>query len=113
MKDFDAIAATYRDGAKELRGLIPETWKAFGSLAVEAEKDGVLSHKTKELISVAIGIAVQCDGCIAMHARNAVKAGVTREEFAEMVGVAIFMGGGPGSVYGVEALQAYDHFAGS
>lgn len=113
MKDFDAIAAAYRDGAKELRGLIPDTWKAFGSLAVEAEKDGVLSHKTKELISVAIGIAVQCDGCIAMHTRNAVKAGVTREEFAEMVGVAIFMGGGPGSVYGVEALQAYDHFAGA
>lgn len=113
MKDFDALANDYRDGAKDLRGLIPDTWKAFGQLAVEAEKDGALPHKTKELISVSIGIAVQCSGCIAMHARNAIKAGVTREEFAEMVGVAIFMGGGPGSVYGVEALQAYDHFAAS
>lgn len=111
MKDFDAIANAYRDGAKELRGLVPDVWKHFGALVMEAEKEGALAHKMKELISVAIGIAVQCEGCIVMHTRNAVKAGISRQEFAEMVGVAIAMGGGPGSVYGVEALQAFDHFA--
>jgi hypothetical protein len=28
-----------------------------------------------------------------------------------MIGVGIFMGGGPSSVYGVEALRAYDEFS--
>lgn len=28
-----------------------------------------------------------------------------------MIGVAIFMGGGPSTVYGAEAMQAYDQFA--
>ena len=44
-------------------------------------------------------------------AENAGGTGVTREEVAEMIGVAIFMGGGPSTVYGAEALQAYDQFA--
>jgi alkylhydroperoxidase/carboxymuconolactone decarboxylase family protein YurZ len=39
------------------------------------------------------------------------KAGATREEVTDMIGVAIFMGGGPSSVYGVEALRAYDEFS--
>jgi hypothetical protein len=30
-----------------------------------------------------------------------------------MVGVALLMGGGPSSVYGVEAMRAYDELAGS
>lgn len=111
MKDFDTIASTYAAGVGELKPLIPDTWKAFGALVTAGEKDGALSVKVKELLSVAIGIAVHCEGCIALHARNAVRVGVTRQEFAEMVGVALVMGGGPASVYGAEALQAFDHFS--
>lgn len=54
---------------------------------------------------------MRCDGCIASHAKAVLKAGATREEVAEMIGVAIFMGGGPSTVYGAEAMQAYDQFA--
>lgn len=111
MKDFDAIANDYAAGVGQLKPLIPDTWKAFGALVSAGEKAGELSSKVKELISVAIGIAVHCEGCIALHTRSAVRAGVTRQEFAEMVGVALVMGGGPASVYGTEALQAFDHFS--
>ncbi|SIS42061.1 carboxymuconolactone decarboxylase family protein [Neptunomonas antarctica] len=38
-------------------------------------------------------------------------AGATRQEVAEMIGVAMLMGGGPSAVYGVEAMRAYDEFA--
>jgi alkylhydroperoxidase/carboxymuconolactone decarboxylase family protein YurZ len=34
----------------------------------------------------------------------------SRKEVAEMIGVAVLMGGGPSSVYGVEALRAFDAF---
>lgn len=54
---------------------------------------------------------MRCDGCIAAHAKAVLKAGATRQEVAEMIGVAILMGGGPSSVYGAEAMRAYDQFS--
>ncbi len=74
-------------------------------------KTGSLSAKTKELIAFGIAINVQCDGCIANHARAVLDAGASREEVSEMIGVAMLMGDGPSSVYGVEAMQAYDEFS--
>jgi alkylhydroperoxidase/carboxymuconolactone decarboxylase family protein YurZ len=37
--------------------------------------------------------------------------GATREEVAETVALAIYMGGGPAAVYGGDALRAYDQFS--
>ncbi len=59
---------------------------------------------------MAIGISVRCDGCIASHVRAALGAGATREEILDTIGVAVFMGGGPATVYGAEALQAVEEF---
>ncbi|MCL4127376.1 UNVERIFIED_CONTAM: hypothetical protein GTU68_022583 [Idotea baltica] len=78
---------------------------------MDATADGALTTKVKELIAFAIAITVRCDGCLAHHAQAVLKAGATRQEVAEMIGVAILMGGGPSSVYGAEALRAYDEFA--
>jgi AhpD family alkylhydroperoxidase len=82
----------------------------FQQLHQAATADGVLSRKTKELIALAIGISVRCDGCIAYHVHDALEAGASREEIAETVGVAIMMGGGPSVVYGAEAIEAVDQF---
>lgn len=49
-------------------------------------------------------------GCIAYHTHGALKAGATRQEVHEAVGVAILMGGGPAMIYGCEALAALDQF---
>lgn len=108
MKDFSAIARDYHSGYADLAEAIPGPTSAFGRLVMEATDDGALTVKTKELIAFAIAIAVRCDGCIAHHAEAVLKAGATRQEVAEMIGVAILMGGGPASVYGVEALCAFD-----
>ncbi|NCY17891.1 MAG: carboxymuconolactone decarboxylase family protein, partial [Actinobacteria bacterium] len=51
-----------------------------------------------------------CDGCIATHARGAASAGATREEVAEALGVAFLMNGGPGTVYGPRAYDAFVEF---
>lgn len=111
MKDYPDIAAAYHAGFAGLTKQTPETTAAFGSLAKAATADGALSTKTKELIAFAIAITVRCDGCLAHHAQAVRKAGATREEVAEMIGVAILMGGGPSTVYGVEAMHAFDAFA--
>jgi AhpD family alkylhydroperoxidase len=85
--------------------------EAFRGLIKAAGTDGALGHKQKELIALAIGIAIRCEGCIVFHTRACLKLGVTRAELLEMIGVAVEMGGGPSSIYGAEALACYDQMA--
>jgi AhpD family alkylhydroperoxidase len=96
-------------GMGALGKAIPGVMGAFGNLHKEfAGKDGALDVKTKELIGVAISVTVRCEDCIAAHTMGAVKAGASREEFAEALGVAIGLQGGPGVAYAIKALHAYD-----
>ncbi len=111
MKDYPKIASQYHTGYATLAGGIPGTTSAFGRLAMEATSQGALSTKIKELIAFAIAINLRCDGCLAHHAQAVFEAGATRVEVTEMIGVAVLMGGGPSTVYGAEALRAYDAFA--
>jgi len=85
--------------------------KAFGTLSSAAPASYSLDTKTKELMALAIGIAVHCDGCVAYHTKMAHQHGASREEVAETVALAIYMGGGPAAVYGGDALRAYDQFS--
>lgn len=87
---------------------IPKVMGGFQGLAEAATGDGALNQKTKELIALAIGIAVRCDGCLAYHANAAAEQGATRAEILETIGVAVYMGGGPSVIYGSEALEAFD-----
>jgi len=88
----------------------PKTMAGFMQLHKAGSTDGALSAKIKELIALAIGIVVRCDGCIAFHVHDAIKAGATREEIIDAIGVAILMGGGPAVVYGSQALEALEQF---
>ena len=83
---------------------------AFAQLSGTATAEGALSTKSKQLIALGIGVAVRCDGCIAYHLHDASRAGATRQEIMETIGVAILMGGGPAMVYGCEALEALEQF---
>jgi AhpD family alkylhydroperoxidase len=87
---------------------LPGPMTGFARLHKKAMEDGALSTKTKELMALAIGIAVQCEGCIAYHVHDAVAAGATRQEVLETIGVAIMMGGGPASMYAAHALDAVE-----
>ena len=89
---------------------LPGPMTGFARLHKKAMEDGALSTKTKELMAPAIGIAVQCEGCIAYHVHDAVAAGATRQEVLETIGVAIMMGGGPASMYAAHALDAVEQF---
>jgi AhpD family alkylhydroperoxidase len=97
--------------SRNLRAMIPETYAGFGALHTAAMSEGALPTKTKELIALAIAVVEQCDGCIASHSRGAAKAGATKEEVAEAIGVTFLMAGGPATVYGPRAYSAFCEFA--
>ena len=98
-------------GVGLLREALPEAMKGFAGLATAATAHQELDTKTKELMAVAIGIAIQCEGCIDIHTKLAHRHGASRQQLAETIALAIYMGGGPASVYGAKALQAYDEFS--
>ncbi len=97
-------------GVLTMKKLAPKATDGFLALDKAGTEAGVLDHKTKELIALALGVAARCDGCIAVHVNNCVKAGASIEEIAETLGVAVSMGGGPAMVYATRALEALAEF---
>jgi len=96
---------------RELRHAIPDVYKGFAEFHHAAFAPGALDVRTKELIALAIGVIERCDGCIASHAEGAARAGATRQEAAEAVGVAMLMNGGPATIYGPRAYAAFCEFS--
>jgi len=96
---------------RELRRAIPDVYKGFGELHRAAFAAGALDVKTKELIALAIGVVEGCDGCIASHAQAAARSGASRAEAAEAIGVTFLMKGGPATIYGPRAYDAFCEFA--
>ena len=110
MKDYPQHYKELKDQIARLGREVPGPMGAFGSLHEKALASGALNAKTKELIALAISIAVRCDGCIAYHVHDALEAGAGRKEIAETIGVAVMMGGGPAVVYGAQANEALKQF---
>ena len=61
-------------------------------------------------MALAISVTHGCEDCITHPVHDAMAAGATREKFAEALGVAVLMGGGPGMIYASHAIEAVDQF---
>jgi AhpD family alkylhydroperoxidase len=95
---------------RELRRAVPDVYRGFRELHHAAFAEGALDTRTKELIALAIGVVEGCDGCIASHAEAAVRAGASRQEAAEAIGVTFLMNGGPATIHGPRAYAAFCEF---
>ena len=110
-KDCKEIIGDISAYTGELRKLIPETMNGFTAMAKAATQTKAIDEKTKEMIALALGVAAHCDGCLGFHAKALARLGATREEVAEVLGMAVYMGGGPSLMYAADALRSYDQFA--
>jgi AhpD family alkylhydroperoxidase len=110
MEHNHEIQAALRPQVAALRELIPDIWAGFAQLHRSSLAAGELDSATKELIALAISVVEGCDGCIAAHARGAVRHGATRQQVAEALGVTLLMDGGPASIYAPRALAAFGEF---
>jgi len=97
-----AVNAFIKTLLEENRGIA----HGFVAMHKAATEPGALDTKQKELIALGIAISIRCEGCIACHIQDALKAGATQEEIVETIGVAVLMGGGPSVVYGNIAYKA-------
>jgi len=111
MGHHDQTLAELRKPTRSLRQAIPDAWTAFQALHGAAMSDGAVPARLKEAVALAIAVVKQCDGCIAYHAKAAARAGAAPEEVAELLAVALLMAGGPATVYGPRAWEAFEEFA--
>lgn len=109
-KDWPEMAHELNALVSTLRGRQADVMRAFSQQAQAALKPAAIDTKTKELIALAVSVAIRCDPCITFHAKAAVAAGATDEEIADTMGVAIYMGAGPSVMYAAQALEAADQW---
>jgi AhpD family alkylhydroperoxidase len=91
----------------EIATLSPDTVKGSQLLSKAGEKTGYLDAKTRELIALAVSVTTRCDGCISAHTAEAVRIGLSREEIAEALGVAVALNAGAAMVYSAHVLDAF------
>ena len=104
---YESNAAAMRP----VRASMPEVLKGFGALHQSDMKPGALTVTEKELMALAIGLAVRCENCIYAHIQAALNAGATREQVLEAAGVAVLMQGGPTYTYLPRVVEALDALA--
>src|ERR1700756_1386427 len=90
----------------ELMKLSPDTVRGYQTLSAANSKTGKLDEKTRQLISLACAVTTRCDGCIVVHTDAALKAGATKEEIAQALGVAVAMNAGAALIYSTRVLDA-------
>ena len=90
---------------------IPDAMKGFGALSKAVHDSGALEVKVKEMIAVGMSVVQRCEPCILFHVEALMKAGATREEFCDVIAMAVQMSGGPGVMYAAHALACWDELA--
>jgi AhpD family alkylhydroperoxidase len=92
----------------ELSKLSPDTLKGYLTLSGANGKTTLLGEKTRQLISLAVAVTTRCDGCIVFHTDAALKAGASKEEISEALGVAVAMNAGAALIYSTRVLDAVE-----
>ncbi|MHB1565997.1 MAG: carboxymuconolactone decarboxylase family protein [Acidiferrobacter sp.] len=92
----------------QLQAKYPAEMNAFLNFSGKAEAGLALSVRQKEITNVALSVAAQCDWCIALHVKNAVAAGATRDELMEAGFLAVLMHGGPALMYLITLTHSLD-----
>ncbi len=100
----------FMDLMKQASQVEPGYAKAFMEFVQQGERDGALSNKFKQLISIALSVTARCQYCIAFHTKSAIDAGATRQEILEAALVAGVMGGGPAVATLRYVIDACDQF---
>ncbi len=96
---------------QQLEKDFPEELSAYKNLSRVLEQDGAIDKKTKDLILVALASATRCNKCIAVHIRNSVMNGASKQEILEAALLNVLFRGGSGIMdMHVVYEELYNHF---
>jgi AhpD family alkylhydroperoxidase len=106
MMDWNEYMKQVVTGMGDFAKLSPDTVRGYMTLNQAGTKTNHLDEKTRQLISLAVAVTTKCDGCITVHSAAALKAGATKEEISEALGVAVSMNAGAALVYSLRVMDA-------
>ncbi len=107
-QDWAALLAHVGDSMPRFEELDPASFEVFMKGLEVNEAITAIDAKTRELIALAVGAALHCDGCIAFHVHGAKKAGATKEEVMAAMATAMTIGSGSKFIQSIYVLDAYD-----
>jgi len=80
---------------------------AYQHFSNAARRDTVLDVKTKELIRIAVASVFRCDHCTEHHIKDALDAGVTKEEITEALLLSSLQAAGTQLNWNKELFEKY------
>lgn len=101
-EDFDELL-----GENWRREFIPDADRAFWQFKSEVFDGGALPRKTKELIATVVSCMLRCRHCTRSHIEGALKAGATKAEVAEALGVLWVIGSGVQVVWNKDGFEEH------
>lgn len=108
MMDWSAYRDQVNAAVKGMSAANPDLVRAYAGLSHANAKSTHIDAKTRELIALAVAVSLRCDGCINAHTDAAIKAGASKEEIVDALGVAIMVNAGATMVYSARTIDAYD-----
>jgi len=99
-------AAGASGAAGDDKSTVARTIEAWTALLKASAADGAIDAKTKELITYALVILGRCGPCLRLHHDKALKMGLSPEQLAEALWLAVFIGGAPVKLFYDETLAA-------
>jgi AhpD family alkylhydroperoxidase len=106
MLDWNEYRAELTKAIPDFAKLSADSLRGYQTLSAANGKNSLLGEKVRQLISIAIAVTTRCDGCITFHTEAALKAGASKQEIAESLGVAMAMNAGAAFVYSLRAMDA-------
>ncbi|MBI5960715.1 MAG: carboxymuconolactone decarboxylase family protein [Chloroflexi bacterium] len=104
-------STSYDHMLSQLKQDMPKLGNGFEELQASAIATATLDAKIKNLTALAIAVMRGSQDAFELHVTNAVRAGATRAEIVEAIGMAMMLGGEPVAFNGGKALQFVEELA--
>lgn len=76
----------------------PDVWEAYDALGAAAHAAGPLDARSRQLVKLALAVAVRSEGATHSHVRKCLEAGIRAEEIRQVVVLAIPTIGYPAAI---------------
>jgi AhpD family alkylhydroperoxidase len=99
MLGWNAYRDQINSAVREMAAANPDIVRAYAGFNQANAESTRIDAKTRELIALGVAVTLRCDGSINVHTDTAIKAGATKEEVVDTLGVAIMVNAGAAMVY--------------
>jgi AhpD family alkylhydroperoxidase len=111
IRDWKDYKGQITGAIKEIGTANPDLVKAYAAFHHANSQSKHLDAKTRELIALGVAVSLRCDGCINAHTEAATRAGATKEEIVDALGVAVMVNAGATMVYSAHVIDAFHAYA--